>query len=375
MKNKMIRRMRVILVLAVVFIAVSVFLSVWFTLRSAMTNDMIERSIGVKDYILSRLEYEDFAHINEDSEAGIRANVHIQSILSDLRGVGNLKRLYIAKIDSGGNILSSKRVMPDDPDSYYLPTGRLEADLRHSYAERVAVYSNGVYSNDDSDIYYIFWPVMDQNLDVLGVVSMEFDFGAIHESRDRALIIAICVAGALTLLIYVVASLSMSRATEPYFKKLAYTDFLTGYENRMAFEHRLRVCGDLAAEGKSVTMIVFDLNNLKKINDSLGHKAGDAYVANTADIIFDNLRGVGPLYRIGGDEFATLIVGKDERAAESVMESLRREDRPAFERYPFSCAFGAATFTKGVDETMRDVFKRADDAMYEEKKRQKAGRG
>jgi len=172
-------------------------------------------------------------------------------------------------------------------------------------------------------------------------------------------------------LIFVIAYLSMNRATEPYFRKLAYTDFLTGYENRMAFEHRLRVCGDLAEQGRSVTLIIFDVNNLKTINDVQGHEAGDTYLKNTADLIFENLFGFGTLYRIGGDEFASIIIDRNEKEIEKVMNALKMEKRMAFKTQEFSCACGAATFTKGVDNSMRDVLGRADAAMYSEKKRQK----
>ena len=139
----------------------------------------------------------------------------------------------------------------------------------------------------------------------------------------------------------------------------------------MAFEHRLREAGDHANKGEKVTLIIFDVNNLKTINDTQGHKVGDAYIKSTADILHSNLRGTGALYRIGGDEFATIIVGKDEDFIREIMKALRAEKRAAVRGQNFSCACGAAMFTPGIDKTLRDVFKRADDAMYVEKKRQK----
>jgi len=173
-------------------------------------------------------------------------------------------------------------------------------------------------------------------------------------------------------LISVIAYLSMSRATEPFYKKLAYTDILTGFENRMAFEHKLRECGDIAEQGTNVTLIICDVNNLKKINDNIGHDAGDIYIQNTADLIFENLSSKQPLYRIGGDEFASVIVGKRESEILDIMQSLSNEKRPAYKAQPFSCACGHAWFDKTIDEDLRDTFKRADEAMYTEKKRQKS---
>jgi diguanylate cyclase (GGDEF)-like protein len=205
----------------------------------------------------------------------------------------------------------------------------------------------------------------------LGVVCMEFDVGFIVDANRRTLIYGAFLSGTLTVLISIIAYLSMSKATEPYFKKLAYTDYLTGYENRMSFEHRLRECGDLVLSMVSVTLIICDVNNLKIINDTQGHKAGDAYIKNTADIIHQNLSGLSKLYRIGGDEFAAIIVDKNNNVIEGIMQALKTEKRLVYKNQPFSCASGAATFTTGIDNSMLDVFKRADDAMYEEKQLQK----
>jgi diguanylate cyclase (GGDEF)-like protein len=201
---------------------------------------------------------------------------------------------------------------------------------------------------------------------------MEFDVGFLEDLNERSLTYGLFLAGGLLLILSVTSYLSLNRASEPYFKKLAYTDFLTGYENRMAFEHRLREVGDLADKGEKVTLLIFDVNNLKTINDTQGHKAGDEYIKATADIIHSNLHNSGALYRIGGDEFAAIIVGKDENYIKEVMKALRNENRMAVKGQNFSCACGAAMFTPGIDTTLRDVFKRADEAMYIEKKRQKA---
>ena len=161
--------------------------------------------------------------------------------------------------------------------------------------------------------------------------------------------------------------LSTTSTGEAGYKRMAFTDILTGYENRMAFEHHLKACASLADRGEAVTLIIFDLNTLKKINDTYGHKAGDIYLKNTADYIFENLDGKAPLFRIGGDEFAAIFVGSGEVELDVIMQNMRTEKRIVYKNYPFNCAFGAATFESGMDKSLRDVFKRADEAMYLEK--------
>ena len=181
------------------------------------------------------------------------------------------------------------------------------------------------------------------------------------------------ISAGLIILFCLAAYLSLHKMQEPYYKKLAYTDYLTGLENRMAFEQRLLECEALIADKKTVTFMVFDLNNLKTVNDTMGHKAGDQYIKNTAAVIAEILKGIGAVYRIGGDEFAAILVDCPEEKAESLLAALRNEKRHVVKNVPFSCASGASTFKFGADNNLRDVIERADNDMYVEKKQQKGG--
>jgi len=365
MKNNLILRMYVILLITVLLILGSVYVIDYVISRNMMIDDIHSRAIGVRNYILENLFVEDLADIGENTEAGMNARLRLEMIHERLEDVGNLSRLYVAKTDESDNIITTLK------DSY-VPTGQLEMDLRKSLHDGIAVMSDGVYEIGTESIYALFWPVMDYDEQILGTVGMEFDVSATARSLRQAMIYRLVLSIGLLLLISTVAYLSMSRATEPFYKKLAYTDLLSGYENRMAFEHKLRDCKELVAEGKNVTILVFDVNNLKTINDTEGHEAGDKYLKNTADIIFDNLGGMGPLYRIGGDEYTVVLADRKESEVEAVLESLRNEKRMAYKKQPFSCAFGAAAYDKSIDETLKDTFKRADEAMYIHKKQLKA---
>ena len=377
MKNSLIIRMYIILLITVLLILGGVFVIDYVISRDTMIDDIHSRAIGVRNYILDNLFAEDLADIGENTEAAANARLRLEMIHERLEDVGNLSRLYVAKVDESGNIITTL-------EDGFIPTGQLEADLRKSLSEGIAVMGNGIYNiadisggndshyEDIESIYVLFWPVMDSQERVLGTVGMEFDVSVTARSLRQSMIYRLALSGGLLMLISVVAYLSMSRATEPFYKKLAYTDLLSGYENRMAFEHKLRECKELAEQGKNVTILVFDVNNLKTINDTEGHEAGDKYLKNTADIIHDNLHGMAPLYRIGGDEYTVVFADRSESEIEGVIESLRNEKRIAYKKQPFSCAFGAATYNKLEDESLKDTFKRADEAMYIEKKRQKA---
>ena len=370
MKNKLIFRMFIILFITVIVVTGGVLAIVYVMTYNAMMDDINHRATGVKEYILDSLYADDLVDIGIDSPEGINTSLLVQDIHERFKGVGSLSRLYIAREDETGRILTTLCILPGD-DFGYIPAGILEADLRRSLRDNIAVMGDGIYRTDTGDVYTIFWPVGDRENQLIGAVCMEFDVNMINMTRRQTTLFSVALSGALLVLFSVVAYLSMNRATEPFYKKLAYTDILTGYENRMAFEHKLRECGDLAEQGTSVSMIICDVNNLKIINDNIGHDAGDAYIQNTADLIFENLGGKQPLYRIGGDEFASVLVGKKESEILVIMQSLANEKRSAYKTQPFSCACGFAMFDGETDEDLRDTFKRADEAMYVEKKRQK----
>ena len=372
MKNSLIKRMYAILIITTLLASGWVYVIVYFTSQNSLRVESLERAMSIKEYILRSLDSSSFLDIGEDTEPGRQAREQVQGILDNLRGIGGLKRLYIASTNDAGDIVTTNSVA--DGASAYFPSGSIEADLRKSIDEGIAITGERFYRTDEGSVFTIFWPVTDLDHNFLGVVCMEFDVDFLSHTNTRALTYGLFMSIGFLLIISLISYLSLSRASEPYFKKLAYTDFLTGYENRMAFEQRLRECGDLVQKGEHVTLIICDVNNLKTINDTQGHEVGDTYIKNTADVIAGNIAKKGSLYRIGGDEFAAIIAGSNDNEINKLMHALREERKQVVRGQQFSCACGAATFTAGVDKTLRDVFKRADDAMYAEKKRQKAER-
>lgn len=95
------------------------------------------------------------------------------------------------------------------------------------------------------------------------------------------------------------------RIEEMVFKRLAYTDILTGLKNRTAFEEEMERLRREEAQHDPIIMMA-DMNDLKWINDNLGHKVGDQALIVTAELLKKHFGGVGACYRIGGDEFCVL---------------------------------------------------------------------
>jgi len=333
-------------------------------------DDIRHRADGVRDYIMTNLSVEEIDSIGYDNDAGIQAQLRINDLLNQLMGVGNMKHLYIAKIDETGAIYTSMGDPAQSADPY-VPSGKLAEDLRESLNERVQITGRHIYKTEHGGVYSIFWPVLNTDYSIIGVICMEFDVDDIYNSYNRVAVYSLSLSITLIIMFSIIAYISMSAATEPIYKKLAYTDLLTGCENRMAFERSLRDANAHADHGKSVAMMIFDVNNLKAVNDNLGHKLGDIYLTSTADIIKKHLGPSVPLYRIGGDEFAAIFIDTGENIILGILDALHNEKSFAFKNLPFSCACGAAVFDRKYDNNLRDLFARADQAMYQEKLRQK----
>jgi diguanylate cyclase (GGDEF)-like protein len=143
-------------------------------------------------------------------------------------------------------------------------------------------------------------------------------------------------------------------------------DSLTGLANRRAFRTRL----GREIEGRAgFALLLCDLDNLKTVNDTRGHDAGDKALQLLADGLRGQLRRSDEAYRIGGDEFAVVLPKASRLDAERVTRRLRdgiASSVPAAGD-PIEASFGIAVFEPGDDPER--VVARADDALYKAKRR------
>lgn len=150
-------------------------------------------------------------------------------------------------------------------------------------------------------------------------------------------------------------------------KELAIKDLLTGCFNRNAF---VEACSDITSL-EDTQIIGFDLNDLKKCNDTQGHKAGDTYIKDAAEVILKVFGQFGHVYRVGGDEFCIITKGVTEERIEKAKTALKiavahyRLDHP---ESGFGIACGYATYDAKLDRNIEDIRHRADISMYENKK-------
>lgn len=154
--------------------------------------------------------------------------------------------------------------------------------------------------------------------------------------------------------------------------EMANTDALTGIKNRLAYEKAEEHMNEEIAAGtiSPFSIGVFDLNNLKKTNDKYGHEAGDALICEAAKLICNTFTH-SPVYRIGGDEFAIILLGADYFDREKIFSKFQKTVSHNRKEDKVVVASGYEDFVFAADKSVADVFDRADDKMYENKKKLK----
>ena len=148
----------------------------------------------------------------------------------------------------------------------------------------------------------------------------------------------------------------------------ATIDFATGLFNRSCCNEKVHMASELQ---EGTCLIMFDLNQLKKINDTMGHEAGDEIIAQFAKILRQNVPGSAFLGRYGGDEFIAIM----ERCDSNLADKILRDISEGVEKYnasghrtkmSFSAGYALSADYPGC--TMMSLMSKADNKMYENKK-------
>ena len=155
--------------------------------------------------------------------------------------------------------------------------------------------------------------------------------------------------------------------------EIARRDGLTGTRNKTAFAEFERDLQEELESNRDLTfgIMVCDLNDLKIINDTQGHKAGDEYIKTACQLICRTFSH-SPVFRIGGDEFVVILKNQDYVNRVDLISSFRKqiEENIRMGSGPV-IASGVSDYQPNSDTSVDDIFKRADGRMYEDKSRLK----
>lgn len=158
------------------------------------------------------------------------------------------------------------------------------------------------------------------------------------------------------------------------YEKMAYHDQLTGLYNRTAYAE---YTGNSDFVSDKCIVMMLDLNDLKKCNDSLGHDKGDIYIKKCGDAIKECFGELGRCYRVGGDEFCILTTEISLHVCKQKIVQLKEKVvtlKKILDNFETGIACGYAVYDKRIDYDILDTVRRADRMMYEEKFAMKQGR-
>jgi len=180
----------------------------------------------------------------------------------------------------------------------------------------------------------------------------------------------------------------MSEAMQGYVKSIVYTetelarmavlankDALTGIRNKNAYgAYVIELEAKMRKRGVHFAVAMIDLNDLKHINDAYGHEKGDIYIQESCAAIC-RIFSHSAVFRVGGDEFVAILLGEDYAKRAELLEKARAEFRKSSTDESLapwarcSAAIGIAAYEEGRDNSVEEVLRRADRAMYEDKNR------
>lgn len=156
---------------------------------------------------------------------------------------------------------------------------------------------------------------------------------------------------------------------------LADTDDLTGIGNKRLFRRQLAQEIDRARTyGVPLSLLLFDIDDFKQINDKHGHTVGDVVLSELCGVVRETLRPPDTIARFGGDEFAIILPHTDLAGAcavaERIMQTVRALSIPSEDDASIACAMsiGVAEYSAESDGGMNDFVRRADEALYESKR-------
>ena len=166
------------------------------------------------------------------------------------------------------------------------------------------------------------------------------------------------------------------REREQLQQMLAYRDALTGLKNTTAYKAWVSDFEKKRQENaREFGVAVLDINYLKETNDRYGHDVGNQLIVTAARIISDTFKR-SPVFRIGGDEFVVILQNRDLLNYDELIQKFRSDCEAeklmaGEQRVPVNVACGSAVYDPSIDSSFTDVFNRADDEMYKQKRKMK----
>ena len=371
-----------ILTAVMVVLSCILIFSINYTLSyKDMIDSLQDRALGIYDYLEDNLDEESFRSLNVKSDMQSEEYREMKKMFKNIKSATGVRYLYTAKRNDAGEYIYLVDGLPSESEDFRNVGDLIEPeiipDIERAYRGEI-VLPEQIKDTSWGNIFISYFPIHAGSGDdsVSGVVGIEFD--AEHQYQTfrwlklatPIIIIVCCVVSGI------IAAILFKRISNPAYRDFANTDMLTGLNNRNSFDVMLHNLEALPNK-EGIGFIVIDLDGLKQINDSLGHAAGDEYIREGSRLLQRFIRPPDVLYRIGGDEFAAFVRGRNFAGLDALAESIEEASADCKTKNGalVRLSVGCAVFRPESDVSLIDVMNRADQAMYHMKKMKKKTQG
>ena len=383
--------MRSLMIALVLMLIIHIIMGVMLITMSknAIREQIDARMLDAVNTAAFQLSGDELKRITGDDKES-EEYVNALSLLRSFQQNIKLDYIYAVKINDDGTFAFLIDPDIDDPADYGEKIETTDALIKASKGtpavDKVAV------TDEWGRFYSAYAPVWDSDGNVAALVGVDFDADWYDgELNSHKAVVVILSMIALTIIIGItfISHTSVLEGEKNEYRKkleetllreleqkqelgsarrLAYTDPLTGVKSKRAYLEAIERIDKGVSDGSidEFGVIVFDLNGLKTVNDTLGHEEGDRYIKEGSAIICGTFCH-SPVFRIGGDEFVVILEGTDYLKRDILIaefEELIEENRRSGKVVVSS---GMDEFDLSCDTSFSSVFERADKKMYERK--------
>ena len=329
----------------------------------------VMRTDSIFSLLLARIPPEILININKENITDSTLYNFVQNDLNNVRKITSVRYLYTLKRNAEGNAIYVVDGLPDTDEDFRPYGAPIEEEILpvvNKCLDGYIVHGTEIIDTSWGMVIPACEPIKKNGVTV-GALAIEFDGSYFSEntknSQRYGIIVSICVAIAVGL----VAIMLIRSFSIPLYRWLAYTDLLTGALNRNAFELAVHTLCKNAPQSE-LLVLTCDINRLKTINDQMGHTTGDQYIRSMAQLLLRRFKHNAETYRIGGDEFVTLLHGlTPEDLSKTMLDLCAEAQQITFGEYSLSFSYGIAAFDKDTDACIKDTISRADASMYKNK--------
>ncbi|QJU21097.1 GGDEF domain-containing protein [Enterocloster bolteae] len=351
-----------------IVVALLTFSIFWFQYRITYNDTLIslrDQAEAIYGYVEKRLDKStfDLVRTREDMEGDVYKQAH--EAFQRIREISGVRYLYTAKMNEDGEFVYLIDCLDQSEPDFRYPGDLIEHEIYPDMQRALdgqKVLPDRIKDTEWGKIFITYMPIYDGE-QVLGVVGIEFEAGHQYDTyRSLRLLLPLFIL-LFSLGACLASRLLFRRISNPFYRDMSNTDYLTQLKNRNAYQLDIgnRIAGK-AQEGTGFMLL--DLNGLKHVNDTLGHDAGDVYITCVSKAYLNMRTREAVMYRIGGDEFVVVMPDADRDKIQDFMRRFGDMFNREASMPEFTFSWGYSIYDPKADADLYSTCRRADKNMY-----------